>query len=205
MCQTDSTAAAVAIAALTEAYPYLAQEGSPHPALAGCEDVAWSAIPGCPGGVPVVLRGLLDPDAAEEAERVLGWLVMSGPLHMSAVMPAVVPFLLRLVADSMVPRRGELFDLVLVAAALCEPTAPDNAAALAISGREEDHPERALCRSAFVANADRVSRLLADTGSPAGVELRDYERIRRPAPHQTTPPSPASTPSPSLVREARPT
>ncbi|MER5268841.1 hypothetical protein ABTZ99_42790 [Actinosynnema sp. NPDC002837] len=123
----------------------------------------------------MLLRGLLDPDAAEEAERVLGWLVMSGPMHISAVMPAVVPFLLRLAADPSVPRRGELFGLVLVAAALSEPTDPENAAALAISGREEDHPERALCRSAFAADANWVSRLLADTSLP-GAELRDYER-----------------------------
>jgi hypothetical protein len=176
VCQIDPAAVAVAIAALTAAYPHLAQEGSPHPALAGCEDVAWSAIPGCPEGVPVVLRGLLDPDAAEEAYRVLGRVVMSGSMYISAVMPAVVPFLLRLAADLTAPRRRELLDLVLVAAALSEPTDPDNAAALAINGREEDHPERALCRSAFVADADRVSRLLADTGLLADVELRDHER-----------------------------
>lgn len=175
VCQVDGGAAAAAIAALTAACPHFAQEALPHPALAGCGDVAWSAIPGCPEGVPVLLRGLLDPDAAEEAERVLGWLVMSGPMHISAVMPAVVPFLLRLAADPSVPRRGELFGLVLVAAALSEPTDPENAAALAISGREEDHPERALCRSAFAADANWVSRLLADTSLP-GAELRDYER-----------------------------
>lgn len=125
---------------------------------------------------PVVLRGLVDPDAAREAGRALGWLVMSGPISISAVMPAVVPFLLRLAADPSVPRRGELFVLVLVAAALSEPTDPDNAAALVIGGREEDHPERALCRAAFVADARWVSRLLADDGLPAGAELRDDER-----------------------------
>lgn len=176
MCQVDPEAAVAAIEALTAAYPYLARKGSSHPALSGCEDVVWSAIPGCPEGVPVVLHGLLDPDAAEEAERVLGWLVMSGPWHMSEVMPAVIPFLLRLAADPSVPRRGELFDLVLMAAALCAPTDLDNAAALAINGLEEDHPERALCRAAFADDADWVSRLLADPGLPAGAEPRDYER-----------------------------
>ncbi|WP_209447257.1 hypothetical protein [Amycolatopsis alba] len=123
-----------------------------------------------------MLRGLLDADAAEEAERVLGWLVMSSPLRISAVMPAVVPFLLRLAADSTVLGRRQLFDMVLVAAALSEPTDPDNATALVINGREEDHPERALCRSAFVANADHVTRLLADTGLSADIGLCDYER-----------------------------
>ncbi|WP_053732310.1 hypothetical protein [Nocardia sp. NRRL S-836] len=91
-------------------------------------------------------------------------------------MPVVVPFLLRLAADPLVPRRGELFDLLLVAAALSEPVDPDNAAALAIWGREEDHPERSSCRLAFAANANWVSRLLADPVLLARTKLRDYER-----------------------------
>lgn len=176
MCQVDRGAAAAAIATLTAAHPYIAQKALPHPALTGCDDVAWSAIPGCPPGVPVVLRALLDPDAAEEAEQALGWLVMSAPLRMSPVMPIVVPFLLRLAADSSVPRRGELFDLVLVAAALSEPSDPDNAADLAINGSEEDHPERSLCRAAFAANANWVSRLLADPSLQPATEGREYDR-----------------------------
>lgn len=123
-----------------------------------------------------MLRGFVDPDAAEDAERALAWLVLSEPLHISPVTPMVVPFLLRLAADPTVPRRGELFDLVLVAAALSAPTDPDNAAALAISGREEDHPERSLCRSAFAANAHWVSRLLTDPSLPSRAELRDCDR-----------------------------
>lgn len=91
-------------------------------------------------------------------------------------MPMVVPFLVRLAADPSVPRRGELFDLVLEAAALSEPTDPGNAAALAFSGREEDHPERSLCRLAFDGNANWVSRLLADPRLSARTELRDCER-----------------------------
>ncbi|WP_326568928.1 hypothetical protein VSH64_45485 [Amycolatopsis rhabdoformis] len=138
--------------------------------------MAWSAIPGCPAEVPVVLRGLLDPDAAEKAERALGFLVMSAPMHLSSVMPMVVPFLLRLAADPSVPRRGELFGVVLVAAVLSEPTDPDNPAALAISGREEDHPERSRCRSAFAANANWVRRLLADPSLRARTEPLDDDR-----------------------------
>lgn len=64
---------------------------------------------------------------------------------------------------------------MLVAAALCKSTDLDNAAALVIYGPEEDHPERALCRAAFAANADWVSRLPADTGLSVGAELRDAE------------------------------
>ncbi|MYS87724.1 hypothetical protein [Embleya scabrispora] len=174
MCEVDHEAAAVAaVARLVAAHPHLAQGPCSHPALAGCEDVVWTAIPGCPEGVPVVLRGLLDPEAAEETERALGWVVMSGPLNIGMAMAAVLPFLLRLAADPEVPRRDELFDLVLVAAALSEPTDPDNAWALAIGGREEDHPERALCRAAFVTDAAWVRRLLDDDALLASASLRD--------------------------------
>ncbi|MFF2133236.1 hypothetical protein ACFVW1_49495, partial [Streptomyces olivochromogenes] len=88
VCKVDHEAAAVtATVALTAAYPRLRQETSPHPALEGCEDVEWSSIPGCPVDVPVILRGLLDHDAAEMAERALDWLVMSGPMYSRATRP----------------------------------------------------------------------------------------------------------------------
>jgi hypothetical protein len=123
-----------------------------------------------------MLSGLLDTEAAEEAQRALRNLVLSGPLHVSPVMPVVVPFLLRLTADPLVPCRGELLDLVLVVATLSEPVDPDNAAALAIWGHEEDHPERSSCRLALAANANWVSRLLADPSLSARTKLRDCER-----------------------------
>ena len=177
MCKVDHEAAAVtAMAALTAAHPHLRQEASPHPALEGCEDVEWSSIPGCPVDVPVILRGLLDPDAAETAERALDWLVMSGPMSISATMPAVVPYLLRLAADPSIPRRNELFGLVLIAAVLSAPTDPGNAWDLAVSGPEDDHPERALCRAAFVADAAWVRRLLADDELLASLHLDEDDR-----------------------------
>ena len=165
-----------AVAALTAAYPHLRQELSPHPALQGCEDVEWSSIPGCQVDVPVVLRGLVDPDAAEMAERALDWLVMSGPMSISAVMPAVVPYLLRLTADTSTPRRTDLLELLFVAAALSEPTDPDNEWDMAVGGPEQDHPERALCRAAFVADAPWVRRLLTDDDLFADSHLDDDER-----------------------------
>ncbi|WP_254407210.1 hypothetical protein [Streptomyces sp. GMY02] len=134
------------------------------------------SISDCPVDVPVILRGLLDPDAAEMAERALDWLVMSGPMSISATMPAVVPYLLRLTADPSVPRRDELFGLVLVAAALSAPTNPANAWDLAVGGPEDDHPERALCRAAFVADAAWVQRLLADDELLAGLHLDESDR-----------------------------
>ncbi|MFE1247525.1 hypothetical protein [Streptomyces sp. NPDC058735] len=177
MCRVDHEAAAVAAtAALTAAHPHLRQAASPHPALEGCEDVPWSSLPGCPADVPVILRGLLDPDAAETAERALDWVVMSGPMSISAAMPAVVPYLLRLAADPSVPRRAELFEIVLVAAALSAPTDRDNAWDLAIGGPEADHPERARCRAAFAADAAWVRRLLDDDALPSGRPLDEGER-----------------------------
>ncbi|MEW2611244.1 hypothetical protein AB0937_13745 [Streptomyces sp. NPDC047880] len=136
----------------------------------------WPSLPGCPVDVPVVLRGLVDPDAAEMAERALDWLVMAGPMSISAVMPAVVPYLLRLAAEPSTPRRGELFGLVLVAAALSTPADPDSEWDMAVAGPEEDHPERALCRAAFVADAAWVRRLLADDDLMSDLRLGDDER-----------------------------
>ncbi|MFG3291988.1 hypothetical protein ACGF3G_24665 [Streptomyces sp. NPDC048179] len=177
MCKVDHEAAATAAtAALVAAHPHLGQAAATHPALAGCEAVEWSSIPGCPVDVPVVLRGLVDPDAAEMAERALDWLVMSGPMSISPTMPAVVPYLLRLTTDPSVPRRTELFGIVLVAAALSAPTDPHSPWDLAVSGPEADHPERALCRAAFAADAAWVRRLLADDQLLAQLGLDDGER-----------------------------
>ncbi|MFF7980990.1 hypothetical protein ACFZDK_17940 [Streptomyces sp. NPDC007901] len=169
-------AAMAATAALAAAHPHLGQGAAAHPALEGCEDVEWASIPGCPVDVSVVLHGLVDPDAAEMAERALDWLVMSGPMSISATMPAVVPYLLRLAADPSVPRRDELVGLVLVAAALSAPTNPHSSWDLAVSGPEADHPERALCRAAFAADAAWVRRLLADDELLAELELGEGER-----------------------------
>ncbi|WP_046501021.1 hypothetical protein [Streptomyces odonnellii] len=177
MCKVDRDAAAVtAAAALTTAHPHLSHEASPHPALEGCEGVGWLSVSGCAVDVPVILRGLLDPDAAEMAERALDWLVMSSPMSISATMPAVLPYLLRLTADPSAPRRNELFGLVLVAAALSAQTNPASAWDLAVSGPEQDHPERALCRAAFVADAAWVRRLLADDELLAGLHLDEGDR-----------------------------
>ncbi|MGA4539201.1 hypothetical protein ACPA54_04335 [Uniformispora flossi] len=169
-------AAVAAIAELVTAHPHLAEDYSVDPVLAGVEDVEWSTIPGCPAGLPAVLRGLMHPDTARSAERVLGRVVMAGPMKISSVMPAVVPFLLRLAADPRVPCRGELFGLVLAAAALSEPTDPANAWDVAVSGPEDEHPERALCRAAFAANATWVAQLLADEELLTENPLRDDER-----------------------------
>ncbi|MFI1584503.1 hypothetical protein [Embleya sp. NPDC020630] len=123
-----------------------------------------------------MLRGLLDAGAAEEATRALGWVVMSGVLSIGPAMSAVLPFLLRLAADPEVPRRDELFTLVL-AAALSEATDPDNPVDMAIGGPEEDHPERGLCRAAFVTHQSWVRRLLDDDTLLAHGPLHDDERI----------------------------
>ncbi|MFK0173172.1 hypothetical protein ACIQU5_30695 [Streptomyces sp. NPDC090306] len=151
------------------------QDPSAHPALTGCADVEWSAIPGCPDGVPVVLRGLADADAAEEADSVLDRLVMSGPMSISAAMPSVVPFLLRLTVDPSVPRRTELLGMLLIAAALSEPVAPGSGWAVA-HGPDEDHPERTLCRAAFAADPVLVRQLLADQELLARASLDDGDR-----------------------------
>lgn len=166
MCQTDHAEVAAMITSLAAAHPRIAQRS--HPALAGCDDVAWSAIPRCPENVPLVLRGLLVPDAAGEAQRLLSFVVLAGPLQHSPAMPAVLPFLLRLAADPLVPHRERLFDVVVLAAVMSKPGGPP-----VMFGPEE---ERAACRAVLAAHSDQVSRLLADPVLTAGSELGEDER-----------------------------
>ncbi|MFC9589832.1 hypothetical protein ACFTUC_08565 [Streptomyces sp. NPDC056944] len=129
------------------------------------------------------MYGLVDPDAAEDAGRTLRWLVMAGPMRISAAMHAFVPYLLRLAADPEVPHRGQHFETVLVAAALSETVDPGIAWDLAVNGPEEEHPERALCRRVFEDNAAWVRRLLADDQLLEGESLIQDERdaLRRAA------------------------
>ncbi|SMQ19383.1 hypothetical protein SAMN06272771_5863 [Streptomyces sp. Ag82_O1-12] len=103
--------------------------GSPE--LCGCDDIAWTDFPECPAGVPALLRGLLDPVAAREAERVLCIVLMDSPFSMGPAMPTALPFLiclaadpavrLRLAADPAVPVRAELVEVLLVVAELSHP------------------------------------------------------------------------------------
>ncbi|MFD8885813.1 hypothetical protein ACFV0H_25340 [Streptomyces erythrochromogenes] len=77
--------------------------------------------PGCPAGVPALLRGLLDETAGPEALRVPGIVLMDGVLHMSAVMPAALPYLIGLAAVPGTTVRPGLLDLLIAAADLSAP------------------------------------------------------------------------------------
>ena len=116
MCVVDAAAKEAAVARFLQEHPQAGQADSEHPALWGCAEVAWSEIPGCPAGIPSLFYGLLDQVAAPEAARVLTNVLMGGVFHLSAAMPAALPFLLRLAADPDVPVRSGLFDLVVVTA-----------------------------------------------------------------------------------------
>lgn len=63
-----------------------------------------------------------------------------------------------------------------MAAALCAPADPHSLRDLAVDGPEADHPERALCRAAFAADAAWVRRLPADDRLLAELGLDDGER-----------------------------
>ncbi|MCW3820475.1 hypothetical protein ONA91_39195, partial [Micromonospora sp. DR5-3] len=70
-----------AVARFLEEYPQAGRAGKGHPALRGCGEVAWSAIPGCPAGIPLLFYGLLDQAAASEAARVLTNVLLGGVFH----------------------------------------------------------------------------------------------------------------------------
>jgi hypothetical protein len=168
MCVLDAAAKEAEVARfLREYHPLAAQADSGHPALRGCDEVAWSEIPGCPAAIPAVLRGLLDPVAAPEAKRVLTNVLMDNVFQMSAAMPAALPFLLRLVAEPRVPVRSELLDILLVAAEFSRPVDSGDEHAVLIFDCDGDHPEREQCRAVFAEHASLLTRLPAGLISAA--------------------------------------
>ncbi|MCS0601042.1 hypothetical protein NX794_07335 [Streptomyces sp. LP11] len=158
MCVLDAAAKEAEVARFLRAYPRVTEAGGTHPVLRGCDEIAWSEIPGCPAGVPAVLRGLLDPDAAAEAQRVLDNVLMDGVFRLSAVMPVALPFLLRLAADPGLPVRADLLGGLLLAAELCTPYDADEPVPR-FSGGAADHAERLRCGAVFAAHAPEVAGL----------------------------------------------
>ncbi|MFF0013132.1 hypothetical protein [Streptomyces sp. NPDC005374] len=186
----DAAAKEAAVARFLREYPQLKQAESGHPALLGCADVAWSQIPGCPAGVPALLRGLLDQVAGPEAMRVLDNLLMNSVFHLSPVMPAALPFLIRLAALPDIAVRSSLVDLLIVAAELSQPVDADNERQVLLLGDESDHPEREWCRAAFAAHASAVRALLADETHPDGlISADDRECLLRAVEPQRCPSS----------------
>ncbi|MFG1838078.1 hypothetical protein ACGFH8_06530 [Micromonospora sp. NPDC049175] len=158
----DAAAKEAAVARFLQEYPQRDRAASENPSLRGCAEVAWSEIPGCPAGIPSLFYGLLDQVAAPEAARVLTNVLLDGVFHLSAAMPAALPFLLRLVANPDVSVRSGLFDLVVVTAELSQPVDADNERAVLLLGNDSDHPERAQCRAIFSEHASLLHTLLDD-------------------------------------------
>ncbi|MGC4879583.1 hypothetical protein ACLQ26_25375 [Micromonospora sp. DT43] len=158
----DSAANNAAVARFLEDHAQVRRANNDHPALRGCAEIAWCEIPGCPADVPFLFYGLLDPIAAPEAARVLTNVLMGGVLHLSAAMPAALPFLLRLMADPEIPVRSNLLDLVVATAELSQPVDADNERAVLLLGNDSDHPEREQCRPVFSEHASLLRALLDD-------------------------------------------
>ncbi|MFI6515653.1 hypothetical protein ACIBF1_08860 [Spirillospora sp. NPDC050679] len=85
--------------------------------------------------MPVLLRGLLDEVAGPEALRVLRNVSVNGVLHISAAMPAILPFLIRLASVPDIALRTSLPDLLVIAAALSSPVDPDDEHGTPLLGR----------------------------------------------------------------------
>ncbi|CAL9330066.1 hypothetical protein [Streptomyces sp. enrichment culture] len=168
MCVMDAADKEAAVARFLHAYPQMERAACDHPALLGCVEVDWSRIPGCPAGVPALLRGLLDEAAGPAALPVLENVLMNGAFHMSAAMPAVLPFLIRLAAVPGIPVRSDLLELLVLAADLSLPVDTDDERQVLMFGKDCDHPEREWCRAAFAAHASALHTLLEDESSPDG-------------------------------------
>ncbi|MFG2975524.1 hypothetical protein ACGFYY_21405 [Streptomyces sp. NPDC048331] len=164
----DAAVKEAAVDRFLREHPQMRQAACDHPALLGCADVAWSQIPGCPAGVEALLHALLDEVVGPEALRVLGNVLMDSVFHVSAAMPAALPFLIRLAAVPDIAVRPGLVDLLVVAALLSEPVDVDAEHQAPLFGTDRDHPERERCRAAFVAHADALRALLEDETLPDG-------------------------------------
>ncbi|WP_149182987.1 hypothetical protein [Streptomyces sp. TRM49041] len=165
----DAAVKEAAVARFLREHPQMERAACDHPALLGCADVDWSQIPGCPAGVPVLLRGLLDEVAGPKALPVLGNVLMNSIFHVSAVMPPALPFLIRLAAVPDLVVRPGLVDLLVVAAELSSPVDSDEERQVLLFGKDCDHPEREWCRAAFAAHASALRALLEDENLPDGL------------------------------------
>ncbi|MFE5480976.1 hypothetical protein [Streptomyces sp. NPDC056527] len=168
MCVMDAAAKEAAVARFFREYPRLEHAAGDHPALLGCAETDWSQIPGCPAGIPTLLRALLDEEAGNEALSVLGNVLMNSVFHVSAVMPAALPFLIRLSAAPDIAVRAGLVDLLVIAAELSAPVDADDEHQVLLFGKDCDHPEREWCRAAFAAHASALRALLEDETLPDG-------------------------------------
>ncbi|WP_448319535.1 hypothetical protein, partial [Streptomyces sp. CO7] len=142
MCGADRAAKEAAIARFLHDHPQAADAGQGHPALHGCEAVRWPRIPGCPAGIPLLLRALLDASAADEARQVLANCLFDDITRMSAAMPNALPFLLRLARDPDVPNRSGLLRLLVTVAEYAEPVDNRGEAMVRWFGSDEERPER---------------------------------------------------------------
>ncbi|MFJ7128785.1 hypothetical protein [Streptomyces sp. NPDC098101] len=174
----DTAVKEAAVAQFLHGYPQMVQAACDHPALLGCADVDWSRIPGCPAGIPALLRSLLDEEAGPAALPVLENVLMNGVFHMSAAMPAALPFLIRLAAVPDIAVRSDLVEILVVAAELSLPVDADDEHQVLLFGKDDDHPEREWCRAVFAAHASAVRALLEDESLPDGlISVDDRERL----------------------------
>lgn len=163
MCVHDLAAKEAVVARFLRDYPQAGRVEDDHPALRGITDIAWSEIPGCPAAVPALFNGLLDEVAGEEASRVLGIMLIDDVFHLSAAMPAALPFLIRLARDGHVPGRAGLVDLLVFTAETSRHSGVEGDERFALLvGADADRPERAACRKVFAEHAAAVRALLDD-------------------------------------------
>ncbi|MFD8635951.1 hypothetical protein [Streptomyces sp. NPDC059533] len=174
----DAAAKEAAIARFLSEYPQTGQAECDHPALVGCADADWSQVPGCPAGIPVLFRGLLDQAAGPEALRVLENVLMNSIFHPSSAMPIALPFLIRLAAVPDIVVRPGVVELLVVVAELSQPVEADSEGRAGLFGKDCDHPEREWCRAVFAAHASELRALLEDESLPDGLlGADDRERL----------------------------
>ncbi|GAA1892195.1 hypothetical protein [Actinomadura bangladeshensis] len=162
MCVHDLAGKEAAIRRFLREHPTASAIGRDHPLLRGLDDASWSQIPGCPAAIPVLIRGLLDAPAQDEALRILGIVLTDDVFHLNPAMALALPYLIKLSADKAVPGRAKIIDFLVVIAEYVQPVGDTDPRLALLFGSDERRPERAECKAVFIEHAAILRPRLAD-------------------------------------------
>lgn len=162
MCVHDLAGKEAAIKQFLREHPMAPALGRHHPLLRGIDDASWSQITGCPAAIPVLIRGLLDASAQDEALRLLGIVLTDDLFHLNPAMALALPYLIKLSADEAIPGRAKIIDFLVVIAEYVQPVGDTDPRLALLFGSDDSRPERAECKAVFTEHAEILRPQLTD-------------------------------------------
>jgi hypothetical protein len=163
MCVHDLAFKEASISQFLSDYPHASELGRDHPVLQRIDAVPWSDTPGCPPGIPLLIRGLLDETTCKESLRHLGNVLADDTFHLNPAMALALPYLIKLVDEAHTPGRADLVEfLVFHVAEMSLPIGDADPRLVLLLGSDEDRPERARCKAVFVEHAEILRPCLQD-------------------------------------------